>query len=1349
MAFPGDRSFKEQGPDCSLSSRSNIKLVRSITNLDRRKCIDKLSDIQVSYLGFSKKIIMVDALSKLPNNIINEESDVFRTYTISTTGYESLYRTISYILFGTESFHDVINQAIENHIESHGSEFDENYNSTRTFSDNPSSKYKNTDKFGEDTIFDLWGESFQNSITNSNYSGTPRSLNFSKTPKPAPEKVHLQAISHFFNVRIYLFDRDIVVKGESPREITPVVFKSKYTKIQPAVRAFYIHHNENRAYVYEPLIEYSSNYYSVQTPFYEGNSSSTRSTVSEKDFKKHTYAPIMSPLRFFSPDHTVSYSKKNDDVFKVPTSSMTPIRRTPSQTNTISDDVFKMPSLTDQKVKQKSKLSLTHKRQNSINQTRFGESNTATTKMGISAIKKQSGFVRDKLFSSPIKLYSDNSEEYTDDKKDFERIESQKQILKNNQQFNILAEKSTNNQVINPDKKIGFKPLITSAALFSAALFNKKDNKENQSPAIQKTKPTINRKRKSKVDANNNVSEKKPLLIQNQENDDFVNVPTSKSASVNDTRPKQPPIIFNSKAWKRPAKEPSKEIKNDESSYRNERIEKLKSEVKKYEKQNEELRRQTNMKPVNTSALTISGQQQHNKKSKVNSDRKQKIENKSLVQSQAKSASNANNRKRKSNVDVSNCVIEKKPLLLKQEQEDNSPIFYVDGKDIPPMTIRYTQTNTSDYTRDKQYINCFSMKDCARVSLSDPDDFDIDFYNPLVDSGFKITKIDMNGNTWYEYFEDQGEHLFHEPAILDECRNNDNIFMLLPSQLIGYEMPENSMSGTADEKTYIMAVMLREPNFNKEITWFKDSETIAKGNNLNAIQITEPGEYTVSVYVYQTGMLYRPYQTVNIGVSKSQSKTYDLTKNESFEPERIPAASSSSNNASVSYLTNCESNEKINAVYRMENSEHFTIFVPKQNNDNASTKDQIIANAIQNILGGKPYLVNKSKENILRDRNYISLVDKMNNICDESVIDMSILDHFKRVVRKSKSSDLLGHIVKNKKANDHMVDVMTMRNDMRPIVNRNEYDMKLDFICMVLSDDENAKNNLFGYYKNGDNTNKWLSVPVNLDLFKIRYQLKQNRFLTEGEFLFFIHESQLGYIKLFTTIGPANYVDIPNIIINKDDDEENLVLCRTQNGNILIVDRSNNRYLPVHDENLPNEWTKLLNIRKWELPFSRSSAYVLIANEHATLDKSERILISEPSVNGEQSICDYHDNIITEYIMDPDELHRFKFIASKTKFVQIGINPMHNSSDNTITYILLSTEVMQNIIEKCSSNLDLPKEIADNEQISSYIMMDDPAIKDLTDCIYEEHIDQLNREQQSAVSYDDENDGEEIIYRRK
>ena len=477
--------------------------------------------------------------------------------------------------------------------------------------------------------------------------------------------------------------------------------------------------------------------------------------------------------------------------------------------------------------------------------------------------------------------------------------------------------------------------------------------------------------------------------------------------------------------------------------------------------------------------------------------------------------------------------------------------------------------------------------------------------------------------------------------------------MFSPNLLVGYEL-----SGEANNKTYIMAVMLKNPKHSKEITWYKDSEMLIKGKNVYAIRINEPGEYTVSVND-DNGIPHQPNQTVNIELSKS--KTND------------PMAASSSNNDSVSLSTNCESNNKINAVYRMENSEHFTIVVPRQTNESNISTNQAIGNAIQNILRGIP---DKIKANILRDRSYSSLVTKLNKCVDNHVNKPSILNHFKRVVREAEPADLLSFVVKNEKANSHRIAVIDMRNRIRYVENRIEDSKDLDTICMILSDEEEAKDNLFGYYKNGENTNDWLPVPINSEVFIIRKHLKQNKFVTEGEFLFFIHESQLGFINLFDTFGPPTYVDIPSI---NNDNDENLWLCRTNKGNILIIDHLNERYLSIHDQTLSNDWISLFKTQKWPLKITPNLVYSLFLNESDNARDTERVIIS---VDDKKSICGYHESTITEYIMDPNKQHRFEYIRSLPLYVQIGINPIHHSSEETITYILVAAKVMNKAVQK-------------------------------------------------------------------
>ena len=1267
MAFQGNRRFNEQGPTWSSDSQPHIALYRSITNTDRKEFIKKLSDC----LSSAEKALMYTAILKLPSNFIDEQSDKFRTYTLSTTG-ESLYRTISYIVFGTERFYDVIDQAIETHVSSYQKQSLRMYRGTDTILNTPRCESESDSEYDDDDL--EYHTETKLGLDAIEWPREPPS-----SPRPPPNNVDVQAISNFFNVRIYLFNRDKVVNGKPPKEIRPSVLNNERNK--PAVRAFYIHHDTERAHLYEPLVEYSSDYYTIQTPFYEGNStrsaSETFSLSQQNDSEiKPVYAPFMSPAGFFSPPHTVLENKrKGDDGFKIPSTTL--IRNTPSQTKTISDDVFETPSLPVQQVKQKSKLSLKHKRQNSMNQTDFAEIKKAPKKMGISDIRKQTDFVRDKLFSSPIKLYRDTSKEYTNVSND-----NQTQILTNNQRLNVAPKKSTDDDLfMKPEKKFRFKPTSVVKKIFK--------EKENKGEAAQKREPSVDRKRKSKVDSNKSVPEKKHLSFQDQfnaeEDNDFINVPTPKRSIMKD---------------------------------------------------------------------------------------------KPLLQEQTKPASSANTRKRRSKVDISHNVLAKKPLLLRQDEFvlDKKPLllnqeqhdldtFYVDGKEIPPITIRYTLETTSAYSADKRSINCFSMLECSRVSFSDPEDFDIDeldSYNPIVDSGFKITKIAINGSTYFEVFEGiskyfevfEGEEIFHVNEMLDD----DSIFMFSPNQLVGYEMSEHSMAGIANKKTYIMAVLLKNSEHANEITWYKDSDMLMKGRNLNVIRITDPGEYTVSVKD-DNGITHRPDQTVNIGLSKSKtygitnedsfksdriaasssnnvsdriphrpnqtvniglsnSKTYDITNEDSFKSDRIAASSSnnasegiphrpdqtvniglsesktyeesyksdqiastSSNNVSISSNS---TNQKINAVYQMDNSEHLTIVVPSQQNDHPISTDQAIDYAIKTVLKGMPV---KIRQHILGDRSYNSLVTRLNKSADANSIDLAILNHFKRVVREAKPANLLSCVVKNVEANAHRLAVIKMRNNIRYIENRIEDDKDLDSICMVLSDNKEAKDNLFGYYKNGENTNEWLAVPINTEVFKIQNQLKQNQFVTKGEYLFFIHKSTLGYIHLFCTYVPPHYVNIPSI---SKDDVKHLWLCRTNRGNILIIDHVNNRYLSLVNSTLSIDWIPLFKIQKCPLSITSSVVYLLIANENEEAKYAERFIISVPSVNGKQSICDYHDTTITEYVMDPDKQHRFEYIVAKTQYVQIGINPIHHASEDTVTYIMLSTEDMDKIIGKYSSNKKHP-----------------------------------------------------------
>ena len=191
---------------------------------DRQRFVDKLTKY-IYPMNPSLKDNFIKAISSVSSHFISCTGDVYVTAPITADDHTNLYRSISFIIFSTEKFWVYIRDAIFNHIFIYSSLF------------NPLCR-----KYGEKSV-DTYTKKCRDGYCLS--------------------EIDLKALSHFFEVPIYVFTSDHLKKGKQPVKIQPndVVYpKNRITSEQNKnSRSIYLHKNENPAF-YQPVISFNKHY---------------------------------------------------------------------------------------------------------------------------------------------------------------------------------------------------------------------------------------------------------------------------------------------------------------------------------------------------------------------------------------------------------------------------------------------------------------------------------------------------------------------------------------------------------------------------------------------------------------------------------------------------------------------------------------------------------------------------------------------------------------------------------------------------------------------------------------------------------------------------------------------------------------------------------------------------------------------------------------------------------------------------------------------------------------------------------------------------------------------------------
>ena len=210
-------TLKSDFPDsCDLGDIISIR--------DRKRFIEKM--IKYTYpMSSSLRDNFIKAISNISPHFISNESDRYVTAPITTDDHTNLYRCISFIIFSTEKFWVYVRDALINHLYIHSDLF------------NPLCK-----KFGEKSV-----DRYKKRCQEGYYS---------------PE-IDIRAISHFFDIPIYVFTSKHLKKGKRPIKILPCDTEVKRKKTPPEhsldIHALFLHKNENPVF-FQPVISFNQHY---------------------------------------------------------------------------------------------------------------------------------------------------------------------------------------------------------------------------------------------------------------------------------------------------------------------------------------------------------------------------------------------------------------------------------------------------------------------------------------------------------------------------------------------------------------------------------------------------------------------------------------------------------------------------------------------------------------------------------------------------------------------------------------------------------------------------------------------------------------------------------------------------------------------------------------------------------------------------------------------------------------------------------------------------------------------------------------------------------------------------------
>lgn len=368
-------------------------------------------------------------------------------------------------------------------------------------------------------------------------------------------------------------------------------------------------------------------------------------------------------------------------------------------------------------------------------------------------------------------------------------------------------------------------------------------------------------------------------------------------------------------------------------------------------------------------------------------------------------------------------------------------------------------------------------------------------------------------------------------------------------------------------------------------------------------------------------------------------------------------------------------------------SDHFTIHV-----SGGSTARQQYEYAVKSVfkkieksvpvsIGLDDDVQTFETKDFLRERNYARLVEMFNRQFRKDVIPERLFTHFKRIVRKTPTSELFSVRSENDRINEHKRRVIDMRMRLQPFEcrfsekhNGRAVSGQLKLACFAVSNSEHAREHDFGYFHTGGKDGTWTPIPINIKVYDIQKHLKPGQSLMLNDKIFYLADDHLNAIELFCQYAIPKQFQIPETRTAS----EKLMLARLSNGQLCILDKDNSQFALCDDESVQT-WQrfKKVNVRKlqqmnsqqFEFSSKRLPSEVLILPEES---KENQVVVSDMFTKKDMRIPLRHEFVIKPFDMEDT----FEVTLVKAGLLQVTFKTFKTSLDDS-KFLLIDAELLK------------------------------------------------------------------------
>ena len=321
-------------------------------------------------------------------------------------------------------------------------------------------------------------------------------------------------------------------------------------------------------------------------------------------------------------------------------------------------------------------------------------------------------------------------------------------------------------------------------------------------------------------------------------------------------------------------------------------------------------------------------------------------------------------------------------------------------------------------------------------------------------------------------------------------------------------------------------------------------------------------------------------------------------------------------------------------VNQNDSSKNFTITVPK---DLTSSKQELVAVKAKTVFKIPVdqtekiedfEVLQRQRDNIFTISDFNSLVQEITRMFIDETLPEDIYNHFRNVVKKTKTIYLLSSNIKNQKLSEHVRCVLDMRSKLKPfwpefdlVEYKKEHNIRADilelkFACLAISSENRARTNAFAFYHTGGKSGTWRPIPINPTVSTVQQYLDPKRTVVVGTELFYLNSRTIYGIDLFDKNKKRKFINIPN---NGTHPRE-LLLVRSNNGIVFVLDRTQNQYCNIIDGAVTS-WAELQSIKQIDIKQNiKSSLYTLVKSDGV----KNIVMIPPPATDEYYTVSDFY-----------------------------------------------------------------------------------------------------------------------------